>query len=311
MLDNSEEKKLLLTANEDEEQEEQQSIRTTPSMLVDHIPLRTRPPPVSTHCHRAEKPLDYAARNRLVVVLILCLIFMIIEIVGRRTRRGSEDTRSSLFSRWNRVQLDRDHHRCRAHVHRRDRFSHLVNRDVLGEKTSHAELVLRFYSRRSARRLAQRPHRLVDHRHSRLHGDRPLYRPEFRRQTVGNDRRRLVRRDFQHHVGAPTSPTSGTKSFRFLFSMFFVLHAVPHHGHSHHSHHSHSEASLVVDVDSGHSHPCATSTNQNINIRAAVIHVIGDFCQSIGVLLAAILIKVKVKKHFLLELELQLGFSGS
>ena len=146
MHDNSEEKKLLLTANEDEEQQE--DIRTTSSMLVDHIPLRTRPPPVSTHCHRAEKPLDSAARNRLVLVLILCLIFMIIEIVGRRTRRGSEHIRSSLLSsRWNRFQLHRNHHRCRAHVHRRHRFSHLLNSDVFGEKTSHAEIVLRFYSR--------------------------------------------------------------------------------------------------------------------------------------------------------------------
>ena len=82
--------------------------------------------------------------------------------------------------------------------------------------------------------------------------------------------------------------------------MFCVLHAVPHHGHSHHHHHhhSHSEAELVVDAVSGHNHACPTSTNQNINIRAAVIHVTGDFCQSIGVLLAAILIKIKVKRSF-------------
>lgn len=35
-------------------------------------------------------------------------------------------------------------------------------------------------------------------------------------------------------------------------------------------------------------------TKQNINIRAAVIHVIGDFIQSIGVFIAAIVIKIYV-----------------
>lgn len=34
---------------------------------------------------------------------------------------------------------------------------------------------------------------------------------------------------------------------------------------------------------------------QNINVRAAFIHVIGDFLQSFGVLLAAIVIYFKVK----------------
>ena len=32
----------------------------------------------------------------------------------------------------------------------------------------------------------------------------------------------------------------------------------------------------------------------NINIRAAAIHVIGDFIQSLGVLIAAIIIRIKV-----------------
>ncbi len=99
----------------------------------------------------------------------------------------------------------------------------------------------------------------------------------------------------------------------FFRRMFFVLHSnacgdsIPHHGHSHgnnhgHSHdrnhnHSHHDESLVVDVVSGHSHEQVSEQStsaKNINVKAAMIHVIGDFVQSIGVLFAAILIKIKV-----------------
>ncbi|EAA14876.4 AGAP008982-PA, partial [Anopheles gambiae str. PEST] len=56
------------------------------------------------------------------------------------------------------------------------------------------------------------------------------------------------------------------------------------HGHSHggHGHHSHSHSH-------GHSH--ISRPRSNLNVRAAIIHVIGDFIQSIGVLVAAIVIK--------------------
>jgi zinc transporter 2 len=97
--------------------------------------------------------------------------------------------------------------------------------------------------------------------------------------------------------------------------MFFVLHAnicgpsLPHHGHSHggnhgHSHdsnhnHSHGDELLSVEIASGHSHENVSKqseSSKNINVRAAIIHVIGDFVQSVGVLFAAILIKIKVRK---------------
>lgn len=96
--------------------------------------------------------------------------------------------------------------------------------------------------------------------------------------------------------------------------MFFVLHnnacgnSIPHHGHSHggshgHSHgghhnRSHEHEALDVDVIPGDNHEevCKQSKpGKNINVQAAMIHVIGDFAQSIGVLLAAILIKVNVR----------------
>lgn len=41
---------------------------------------RSRSP--SAHCHVPDDTFDYGSRNRLILVLIICIIFMIIEIVG-------------------------------------------------------------------------------------------------------------------------------------------------------------------------------------------------------------------------------------
>ena len=99
--------------------------------------------------------------------------------------------------------------------------------------------------------------------------------------------------------------------------MFFVLHAnvcgktVLHHGHSHGSSHEHSHSENCQNTNV-HNNTSAsdvdiiTDENQeqvlqpkksskNINVRAAIIHVIGDFVQSVGVLCAAIIIKFKVQ----------------
>jgi Co/Zn/Cd efflux system component len=108
--------------------------------------------------------------------------------------------------------------------------------------------------------------------------------------------------------------------------MFFILHAnvcgsnsIPHHGHSHgggghgHSHgggheHAHGESPentdtsinaepLVVEIVTGENGQQVLKERKptnNINVRAAIIHVIGDFIQSVGVLCAAILIHFKV-----------------
>uniref|UniRef100_A0A182Q4F6 Cation efflux protein cytoplasmic domain-containing protein n=1 Tax=Anopheles farauti TaxID=69004 RepID=A0A182Q4F6_9DIPT len=58
----------------------------------------------------------------------------------------------------------------------------------------------------------------------------------------------------------------------------------------------HSDAQTDHSSSSNHHHqPCTPDTAQdnssNLNVRAAIIHVIGDFIQSIGVLVAAIVIK--------------------
>ena len=108
--------------------------------------------------------------------------------------------------------------------------------------------------------------------------------------------------------------------------MFFILHAnvcgnsLPHHGHSHggggghghsHGHHhehshngSHNETDTLINAEHTEGENCedehggevvkAKKPGKNINVRAAMIHVIGDFVQSVGVLCAAILIHFKV-----------------
>ena len=77
MLDNVEEKTPLLTMmNED--------FVSSDMTLANDIPLRA--PPLASHCHVADESFDYGARNRLIVVFILCLMFMIVEIIGRTSR---------------------------------------------------------------------------------------------------------------------------------------------------------------------------------------------------------------------------------
>jgi Co/Zn/Cd efflux system component len=83
-----------------------------------------------------------------------------------------------------------------------------------------------------------------------------------------------------------------------------------HHGHAHGDNHGHAHNEcdnntdtiinadpLAIDIVSGQDGEQvsrAVRPTKNINLRAAIIHVIGDFVQSVGVLCAAILIKFKV-----------------
>lgn len=71
------------------------------------------------------------------------------------------------------------------------------------------------------------------------------------------------------------------------------------HGHSHSSSHNRAESQIE-------SH----SPRQNINVRAAFIHVLGDFIQSFGVFIAALVIFFKVRCSFIfaiLTVETQSG----
>jgi len=59
-----------------------------------------------------------------------------------------------------------------------------------------------------------------------------------------------------------------------------------HHGHTHDHDHSHEELGHSSDSSISSSH----RNSVNLNVRAALIHVIGDFIQSLGVLIAAAII---------------------
>ena len=66
-------------------------------------------------------------------------------------------------------------------------------------------------------------------------------------------------------------------------------HKDDHKGHDHHGHdHDHNHDHHGHDHDDEHDHDQAEQ--ENLNIRAAMVHVIGDMFQSIGVIIAAIVI---------------------
>lgn len=63
------------------------------------------------------------------------------------------------------------------------------------------------------------------------------------------------------------------------------------HGHSHggHGHGGNNDVENVISDDFKGEH-----SKRNINVRAAFIHVLGDFIQSVGVFIAALIIYFKV-----------------
>ena len=64
------------------------------------------------------------------------------------------------------------------------------------------------------------------------------------------------------------------------------------HKHTHDEEHSHGHSHGGHSHDHDHGGHGHKHEEQNINIRAAVVHVIGDMLQSIGVIIAAILITI-------------------
>ena len=76
------------------------------------------------------------------------------------------------------------------------------------------------------------------------------------------------------------------------------------HSHSHGSSHSHSEESHGHDHGHGHGHGHGRAHGnkpENLNVRAAFVHVLGDFFFSVGVLIAAYIIKYKVSIGYVTE----------
>lgn len=92
---------------------------------------------------------------------------------------------------------------------------------------------------------------------------------------------RLINRDFE--IDADTMLITAGCGVLVNVIMGFLLHQGGH-GHSHGGGHGHSHGG------GGHAHGDDAT---NINVRAAFIHVLGDLIQSIGVLIAAFIIKFK------------------
>jgi solute carrier family 30 (zinc transporter), member 2 len=83
--------------------------------------------------------------------------------------------------------------------------------------------------------------------------------------------------------------------------MAMVLHgsSCHHHNHSHHGH-GHRRSSgddemKVLQIDDNDK--TIQSEAENINVQAALLHVLGDFLQSVGVILAAVIIKIYVSQR--------------
>ena len=69
------------------------------------------------------------------------------------------------------------------------------------------------------------------------------------------------------------------------------------HGHSHGLSHGHSHGYSSMDETQEKEHGHSHSQKENINVRAAFIHVIGDLVQSIGVFVAALIIYIRVSQN--------------
>jgi len=81
--------------------------------------------------------------------------------------------------------------------------------------------------------------------------------------------------------------------------------------HSHVAYHSsHNGKAESVSTNRITRSASLSTEKQNINVRAAFIHVLGDIVQSVGVLIAAYIIKFKVKAPLYVTF-LCLNFSSS
>ena len=133
MADTFEDRAPLLNINDDE------------PVLSNDIPLRSRL--LTTHCHVPDEKFDYAARNRLIVVLVLCIGFMIVEIIGRfvpvKNRRSICD-----LSRWYSFQFHGCDHRCSTYVYRCGEFYSVLSGDLFGKKTTDTKTFIRLHSSR-------------------------------------------------------------------------------------------------------------------------------------------------------------------
>ncbi|CAF0804539.1 unnamed protein product [Didymodactylos carnosus] len=241
----------------------------------------------STHCHIPDAKFDYGARNRLIIVLLLCIVFMIIEIVG------------GVLSNSTAVITDAAH----------------MAIDVASFVISLTAMYLG----------TKRPTPRLSFGYSRAEVLGALMSVLTIWLATGVLVYMAIQRCINQNFTVNSLEMIITASCGVLFNivMFFVLHAndcnsIPHHGHSHgtmehghsHSHQNHKQINedtspaiatdIMVDVEPSSimqkpEKKRLRRPTHDINVRAAIIHVIGDFAQSVGVLVAAIVIKFKVR----------------
>jgi hypothetical protein len=174
---------------------------------------------------------------------------------------------------------------------------------------------------------------MVGYWYSSLYGYSSLPQSKFCRETNQNDRCSIIRCCFQYCVSIKIEFFRCFSIYFFSMFFVLHANVcgtnIPHHGHSHgggdyehlednnpeHLHdykddggnnhnHSHNDKNATGKDNSltgqagSEKKPEKVSSkyelSDNINVRAAIVHVIGDFLQSVGVLVAAILIKINV-----------------
>lgn len=220
------------------------------------------------HCHTSDGvEVDYLARKKLIFASVLCLLFMILEIVG------------GLLANSLAVATD---------------AAHLL--------TDFASFMISLFSIW----LAHRP---------------PTKRMSFgwyRAEVIGAVTsvlliwvvtgvlvymavQRIILEEYEINATIMLITAGIGILVNIIMGVALQVGGVPH-GHSHGGHHSEAvdETQLkaganggVADVESGSRPSSAGGTARgsgNINVRAALIHVIGDFLQSVGVFVAALII---------------------
>ncbi|KAK0098277.1 hypothetical protein PV326_009912 [Microctonus aethiopoides] len=195
------------------------------------------------HCHRErDEAVDKKARRKLIIACVLCVIFMITEIVG------------GVLSNSLAIATDAAH--------------------LLTDFASFMISLLSLW-------IASRP------------ATRKMPFGWYRAEIIGALTsvlliwvvtgilfylavERIINKDFE--LNAEMMLITSVIGVAVNLVMGLILHQ---HGHSH------------GGASHGHSHGHSHGKDENINVRAAYIHVIGDFIQSIGVLVAALIIYFK------------------
>ncbi|CAF1191149.1 unnamed protein product [Rotaria sordida] len=230
-------------------------------VLSNNIPLQTRSS--NLLCHVSDDKFDYNARNRLIIVFVLCVIFMIIELVG------------GIISNSTAVASDAAHMSI-------DAVSILIS------------LVSIYLTRK-------RPTQKLSYGYIRAEVLGALLSVLTIWIASGILVYMAILRCIDQTFEIKPTEMIIVSAFGVFFNivMFAVLHfdicshGISHHGHTHNHNHLHDDQSSVMNIESQHENSKQIKSSENINVRAAIIHIAGDFLQSIAVLIAAIIIKVK------------------